>query len=395
MQRMQQEELRRQYRRKQQSPPPPQQQQNSRRSGQARPTNNVTSNTTSAQQEVGVSNTTAPIPTSTSQADVLAATTSTKFATPAEIAAMINQLHQDLTQLLRQLRSTDGIDTTVEGTEINARKLPLWMLSQQEQELNMDSENDETVRKMELLNQIFQRTIMLQEQLNQYVEQKYIRPGTLHRHEFVALIGTILQIYSSLPSNVIATSASVVETSSSSIHPTVSLFTQTLELIDWIRRPPFGLELSHTQCHAVITVAARCQQWSTASKIYMEHIDPDIGGYIPVPVNSTTARSFTMDGLYCIARAALVANTLPVENVLDGVTKLMMVSPADTESCTCCFDLLIFSFRSCLFVMDYLLTNVSLNVMSSYISSLAIQQMYWQREWHLDTRVNGMRYVIT
>ena len=234
--------------------------------------------------------------------------------TAAEVKTIMDQWHHDLTLLLRQLdaASVDANDPLRTSLPI---AIPIWEVSNHP---SFESESILTEHQS-----VFDRTIEIQNQLKQCVELKWIRPGTIHRHEFVALIGDILQIYSSLSSNV--TTDARVSCS--------ALLVYTLELIDWIKGPPLGLELSHKQCHAVITVAAKCKLWATAAQIYIDHIDPDIAGYIPVPAATISARTFTVAGLYCVARAALETSTLPVENVFDAVTKLTMVSPSDTENC--------------------------------------------------------------
>jgi hypothetical protein len=115
------------------------------------------------------------------------------------------------------------------------------------------------------------------------------------------------------------------------------LFQECLQLVDLVRNQ-FQLELTHKQCDAAVQVAARDGRWADAALLYSNHIDPDAAGYLPVVTTTATAgdRS-TVSGLYCIARAAMEAGTLPVESVLDGVLKLSLVSPTDTENCTCFF----------------------------------------------------------
>lgn len=288
LQRMQQKELRRQYLRKQQRP----QQQYSRRVPQ--------------QQNLSAS---------------IAASVSTQVRnqetnnpTPVEVKLIMDQMHHDLTILLRQINTSRMYTNNLPQAPLPGN-IPFW-----------DLENhyvNEDGAELQEHQHVFVRTVELQNKLKDFVERKLIRPSTIHRHEFVALVGDILQIYSCLSCNV-ATETEECE------H---ALLASTLELVEWIRSPPYGLELSHKQCHAVITVAAKCNEWTTAAQIYIDHIDPDVAGFIPVPVTTASARAFTVAGLYCVARAALKTATLPVENVFDGVTKLTMVSPSDTEQC--------------------------------------------------------------
>jgi hypothetical protein len=298
LQRMQQKELRRQYLRKQQ-------QRDNRRVPQHQPPSARVQNRNDEfmSQRSAVEHGSAQVPHHQGN-----------NPTAAQVKDIMDQLHHDLTILLRQINdanmdTNDVLQATLPGN------IPFWAL-----ESNHLHENESILVEHQ---KVFLRTIELQNQLKEFVERKWIRPGTIHRHEFVALVGDLLQIYSCLSSNV---NTDTKESNS-------ALLSCTLELIDWIRSPPYGLELSHKQCHAVITVAAKCSQWTTAAQIYTDHIDPDIAGFIPVPVTTASAREFTVAGLYCVARAALKTATLPVENVFDGVTKLTMVSPSDTENC--------------------------------------------------------------
>jgi hypothetical protein len=268
-----------------------------------------------------------------------------KFATPEEVKIIINDLYRKLARILQELNAEalESNGSNIEDiAQMNTQREPLWDIATQQQYPSHTQDDDEEYLAMlDHQSNLFQQTVSLQQMLYDQVDhQKIIRPATIHKYEFVALVGLILQIYSHLPASVsLHTSDSNQSTNIPAVKAAtatkeVTLLSQTMELIDWIRRPPYRLELSHNQCHAVIIVAAKCQQWTTAAQIYTEHIDPDMAGFIPVPINTFSARSFTMDGLFCIAHAAILNKTLPVENVFDGVTKLTMVSPLDAESCT-------------------------------------------------------------
>jgi hypothetical protein len=300
--RVQQRELRRQYMRKQQQP---QHQRGTHRISQQQPTSARVENLHDEvlSQRSSVASGSAEIPLQ-----------ETETPTPAQVKEIMDLLHHDLTILLRQIMNASMDTNDIVQTPLPGN-IPFWALEShhlhESESILFEHQN------------VFVRTIELQNQLKKYVERKWIRPGTIHRHEFVALVGDLLQIYSCLTCNVFTEKG---ESNS-------ALLAYTLELIDWIRSPPYGLELSHKQCHAVITVAAKCSQWTTAAQVYVDHIDPDVAGFIPVPVTTASARAFTVAGLYCVARAALKTATLPVENVFDAVTKLTMVSPSDTESC--------------------------------------------------------------
>ena len=352
MQRMQQQELRRQYVRKNRTngnnknsynnpaviTKTPQPQVQPSRIDQELAENSTT---------ISISNSITGINSSTVK-DEQQAQQPPKFATPEEVKIIINDLYRQLAQIFLEVNTeaSESNGSKIDDTaQLNIQYEPLWDVATQQQHPPFVPDND--VNYVTMLNHqrdLFLQTIKLQQTLYDYVNhQKIIRPGTLHRHEFVALVGLILQIYSHLPASVaISTADTNLDTSMTAISAAaagtatkpITLFTQSLELIDWIRGPPYRLELSHKQCHAVIMVAAKCQQWTTAAQIYMEHIDPEMAGYIPVPINTISARSFTTDGLFCIAYSAILNQTLPVENVFDGVTKLMIVSPSDTENCT-------------------------------------------------------------
>ena len=348
LQRMQQKELRRQYRRQQQN------RSNNNNKNNYYSSSNPTKITTTSQvqvhpsgreQEIVENNSISSSSSSFVSKDDHQQREGPKFATPEEVKIIIHELYQNLARIVQELnteaseRNGSEVDDT---TRLNGLREPLWDIATQQQHPSHVQDDDEDyITMINHRRNIFQRTVTLQQMLYDYTDhQKIIRPGTIHRHEFVALVGMILQIYSNLPANVtIPTTDSEPDTTipaaaAATVTKPITLYTQTLELIDWIRRPPYRFELSHKQCHAVIIVAAKCQQWTMAAQIYMGHIDPEMAGYIPVPINTISARSFTMDGLFCIAYAATLNKTLPVENVFDGVTKLMMVSPSDTESCT-------------------------------------------------------------
>ena len=346
MQRMQQHELRRNYKRQQQRKRSTNTtiSSNSNRHNKTIPANQQLPALSSGKNQAVMEQDNRSINNTTNATAGIFREMTPNLATPDEVRFILNELHQRLAQILQEVLIEDS-GSRGSGSIDDAARRPLWEIARQQQDQSLDQHDEEDYTAMlEHHGDLFQRTVAIHTTLNNYVgPDKIIRPGTLHRHEFVALVGLILQIYSHLPANVsilseTSTDSSDTSTTTTTPTPTITrsmtLLTQTLELIDWIRGPPYRFELSHKQCHSVITVAAKCQQWDLAAQIYMEHIDPDKAGYIPVPIHTISARSFTMDGLFCIAHAAILNQTLPVENVFDGVTKLMMVSPTDTESCT-------------------------------------------------------------
>lgn len=204
-------------------------------------------------------------------------------------AMAINVISKKLTLLLRRL-AQGGYDNLT----------PVWQLFEQQ-------EPDEEQKE------IFSTTVDIVVILKRQLEQGVILPGTKHRHEFVVLTERILRIYSYC---------------GGSGSQNQRLFHECERLLHLLQH--YGLELTHKHCDAVVQVAARNGRWTKAAALYFNHIDPDASGYLPV---TATAGMSTVTGLYCIARAARDAGTPPVENVLEGVLKLSLVSPVDSENC--------------------------------------------------------------
>jgi hypothetical protein len=153
--------------------------------------------------------------------------------------------------------------------------------------------------------------------LREFLKNLMIRPDRKHRVEFKSIVEYLLQIY---------TDCGIILDDDKNI---VSVYDEVLKLIHLYRS--FKMELSHKMCDCAILVAARENRWNDAAKLYSSHIDPEENGFLPVTSNSDI--NGAVNGLYCIARAALESGSPPVESVFNGVRNLSTVSPPDAEKC--------------------------------------------------------------
>lgn len=160
--------------------------------------------------------------------------------------------------------------------------------------------------------------------LGPLLKQNVIRPNGKHRREYTLIIEFLLQFYHHcLPFKAIMSSNSNNEGKFVSIYEKCYHLYQLLNEYKYVP--------THAQCLVLVTAAAREGKWIEAATIYEDHINPDKTGYTPTFQSDDIYGA--MIGLYVIAKAASKANTLPVENVMDGVLKLSMVSSQDTEMC--------------------------------------------------------------
>jgi hypothetical protein len=153
--------------------------------------------------------------------------------------------------------------------------------------------------------------------MREFLKNLMIRPDRKHRAEFKSIVEYLLQIYAD---------CGIILDDDKNV---VSVYDEVLKLIHLYRS--FRLELSHKMCDSAILVAALENRWNDAAKLYSSHIDPEENGFIPVTSNSDI--NGAVNGLYCIARAALESGSPPVESVFNGVRNLSTVSPPDAEKC--------------------------------------------------------------
>lgn len=149
------------------------------------------------------------------------------------------------------------------------------------------------------------------DQARQLVDRikRHVKDGSItkYRREVSVLLERIMKVYSQLPA------------------PAFDECQRILTLLQ-----AWNLDLQQGHCQYAITAAAREGRWKEAANIFWSHIDPDDSGYTPVDVNVANPV-----GLYAIARYAQEQGTAVVENVMDGVLRMSMVSPNDQEKCTC------------------------------------------------------------
>ena len=187
---------------------------------------------------------------------------------PEEVERIIHDLYQRVTHILQEIHTTEDslhdssnskISSSSSGSSSSSsgsgsmdditqwnkqQREPLWIVAMQQQrppQNHIDHDDDHEKMMLEHHRDLFQRTIVLQQTLREYVDDlKIIRAGTLHRYAFVALVGMILQIYSLLPATVEITNTESIPTiTTAAAKNPITLFTQTLELrqttVPWLQ----------------------------------------------------------------------------------------------------------------------------------------------------------------
>lgn len=86
----------------------------------------------------------------------------------------------------------------------------------------------------------------------------------------------------------------------------------------------FSLDDQH--CHFAMLAAARGENWSLASRTFLEHIDPNKSGYKPYDIEISDPV-----GLFALAKLAESENSSVVQSVMEAVQKLISVSPGDRD----------------------------------------------------------------
>jgi hypothetical protein len=168
--------------------------------------------------------------------------------------------------------------------------------------------------------------------LQQYIHQNVLDPSNRHRRAVAQITEALLCTAAAAAAAHLPYDDHKHYDSETSVSDESFDYQTILQL-----RHEFGLdELSHEACHAVLHLAAVAGRWTDAAAFYRHHTDPNDshGGYLPVTNNPNHGGStFTIAGLYCMARAAMETGMLPVESVLEGVNNLRLVSSADSETC--------------------------------------------------------------
>ena len=154
---------------------------------------------------------------------------------------------------------------------------------------------------------IFQNTRKIVHELEKQIRNGHIRPNGKQRHQVSRLLERILELYSEAPST--------------------EALQECQRLMDRMRLD-WQMEWTDRHVNAAVLCAARVQAWNTAAELYESHIDPGDAGYIPCDVDVSHPM-----GLYAMARAAQEKGVPVVENVLDGVLRMAMVSPGDQNQC--------------------------------------------------------------
>jgi hypothetical protein len=207
---------------------------------------------------------------------------------------------------------------------------PVWSLPMSIED-NIDTiiQLDEQLSDVAQREEIFQNIVTLVDRhLAPLLEKGTIHPEGKHRHEFAVIVERLLQLYSHCVPLVLETKAEENTTTVISVYEECEHLHRLLK--------SYGYEQSHVECHCTVLTAAREGRWVEAATLYENHIDPDKTGYLPM-VEKDDIHAATV-GLYAMARAALAMGTRPVESVMDGVLKLTMVSPSDSETCKLVMD---------------------------------------------------------
>jgi hypothetical protein len=199
---------------------------------------------------------------------------------------------------------------------------PIWMIETKSSAMNcQDIISDMTTRR-----EIFFATSRLfDEILIPLTQQSIIQPSGKHRMEFSAIVDNIFRFYHEC---YIDDNYHMKQHTKRS----PSVFDKCIHLLKLLQDHQY--EPSHYHCYVAATLAAREGRWIEGAAIYETHIQSAL-----TPTQSSADIS-TAIGLYIIARASqrrVGRSIVPVDRVMNNVLQLTLVSPQDSDLCTCSF----------------------------------------------------------
>ena len=159
--------------------------------------------------------------------------------------------------------------------------------------------------------QVFQQTVKLWETLLGHVRRGSIRPQGKHRRETSIFCDSILRLYAQSDHD------------NDTNHGVV--WEACKEILEFMKIHELTVQEEH--CQACLQVAVRYGFISDAVAMFRKQIDPVQAGYRPY-------RSLSVDepvGLYALAKDAQQRGTAVVENTMQAVHQLCMVSPSDQD----------------------------------------------------------------
>eukprot|EP00977_Amphora_coffeiformis_P013160 scaffold3402_cov169-Amphora_coffeaeformis.AAC.3 len=195
-------------------------------------------------------------------------------------------------QLQKVLRQAEAVTTAIP-----------WMTPETPELTTTNADNQRV--------QVFQQTSELWETMLTHVRQGSIHPQGKHRREASIFCETILRLY--------AQSNHDDETN----HGVVWKACQ--EILDFMKIHELTIQEEH--CQACLQVAVRYGFITEAAALFRQQIDPDQAGYRPY-------RSLSVNepvGLYALAKDSQQRELAVVENVMQAVHQLCMVSPSDQD----------------------------------------------------------------
>jgi hypothetical protein len=157
-------------------------------------------------------------------------------------------------------------------------------------------------------SEVFRHAQKLVDDLLRHIRQGSIQPQGKHRKEVSIFCETLLRLFSL----------------SHEPNGGESVWNRCRFILDFMEAHQLTLQVSH--CQSAITVAVRYGFIAEAATLFRQQIDPDQSGYSPYDMSVVEPI-----GLYALAKDAQERQAAPVENVMQAVHQLCMLSPSDQD----------------------------------------------------------------
>lgn len=168
--------------------------------------------------------------------------------------------------------------------------------------------------------EVFRQTRQLWETLLGHVRQGSIQPQGKHRRQTSIFCETLLRLYAQSHHGENETDGDTIS------NKPVTVWEACQEILQFMNIHQLTVQEEH--CQAALQVAVRYGLTSEAAALFRQQIDPDQAGYRPY-------RSLTVHepvGLYALARDAHERGAAVVENVMQAVHQLCLLSPSDQDT---------------------------------------------------------------
>jgi len=172
-----------------------------------------------------------------------------------------------------------------------------------------DHQDSTVPEDMRERTKLFEATVRVIQDLDSHVQSGSIQANGKHSHQVSRLMEHLLEILGS------------------SMSRRISAFDYCMKRIQ-VMEDTWRIDIQQKHYESATLLAAREQRWTEAADLFRRSIDPNRSGYQPCEVSLSHPV-----GLYSVALASQAQDLNVVDEVMDCIRQMAMVSPADEGSC--------------------------------------------------------------